>query len=488
MKHRLNLLRAASAATVLAGLAACTSGPTALPASATAAADSPAQWNAPLPHRGELTALSTWWQQFDDPVLVQLIDAAQAASPTIASAASRIEQSRAIRVASGAALLPLLDANASAARGNQDFSSGLGNNASVGLQAAWEIDLFGGRGAARDAAQARLDGAQAGWHDARVSVAAEVATAYTNLRACEAQVVQTQIDSNSRNETARLTGLSTQAGFESPANAALARASAAQGNSLLTQRRAQCDVSVKGLVALTGIGEPALRTQLAAGVARLPQPASIAMASAPAQALAQRPDLLNAERELVAASAEVSQAQAARLPRIALNGSINSSRFESSAFGNQSGTLWSIGPVTVSLPLFDGGTRRADVVAAQARYDAAGAIYRGKLRSAVREVEEALVALQSTADRGTDAQVATEGFAASFRATEARFKGGLASLFELEDARRSALQAEIASTDLKRERATAWITLYRALGGGWSDADAKRSGGWTTPQTSVAAQ
>jgi len=212
------------------------------------------------------------------------------------------------------------------------------------------------------------------------------------------------------------------------------------------------------------------------------------MASAPAQALAQRPDLLNAERELVAASAEVSQAQAARLPRIALNGSINSSRFESSAFGNQSGTLWSIGPVTVSLPLFDGGTRRADVVAAQARYDEAGAIYRGKLRSAVREVEEALVALQSTADRGTDAQVATEGFAASFRATEARFKGGLASLFELEDARRSALQAEIASTDLKRERATAWITLYRALGGGWSDADSKRSGGWTTPQTSVAAQ
>ncbi len=139
--------------------------------------------------------------------------------------------------------------------------------------------------------------------------------------------------------------------------------------------------------------------------------------------------------------------------------------------------MWAIGPVTVSLPLFDGGTRRANVVAARARYDEAGAVYRGKLRNAVREVEEALVALQSTADRSTDAQVATDGFAASYRATEARFKGGLASLYELEDARRSALQAEIALTDLKRERATAWITLYRALGGGWSN-----------PQTSVAAQ
>ena len=96
----------------------------------------------------------------------------------------------------------------------------------------------------------------------------------------------------------------------------------------------------------------------------------------------------------------------------------------------------------------------------------------------MREVEEALIALQSTADRSTDARVATEGFAASFRATEARFKGGLASLYELEDARRSALQAEIALTDLKRERATAWITLYRALGGGWSN----------TQTTSVAVQ
>ena len=478
MKFPCSPWRAASVATSLAVLSACSSGPAAPPPAPTAAADSPVHWNAPLPHRGELTALATWWQQFDDPVLVQLINAAQAASPTIASAASRIEQSRATRVASGAALLPALDANANALRGKQDFVSGLGNSASVGVQAAWEIDLFGGRRAARDAAQARFVGAQAGWHDARVAVAAEVATDYTSLRACEAQVVQTQLDSNSRNETARLTGLSTQAGFESPANAALARASAAQGNSLLTQRRAQCDVLVKGLVALTGIDEPTLRTRLAAGAARVPQPASIVMPSVPAQVLAQRPDVAVAERELVAASAEVSQAQAARLPRIALNGSISASRFESSDFGNRSGTLWAIGPITVSLPLFDAGTRRANVVAARARYDEAGVVYRGKLRGAVREVEEALIALQSTADRSTDAQVATEGFAASFRATEARFKGGLASLYELEDARRSALQAEIALTDLKRERATAWITLYRALGGGWSN----------PPTTSVAAQ
>ena len=471
MKPRFCLLRAALAAATLAGLAACSSGPPPQPAAATSAADTPAQWQAPLPHHGELTQLNTWWQQFDDPLLPQLIASAQAASPTVASAASRIEQSRATRVGAGAALLPALDAKASLQRGQQDFISGLGNTASAGLQASWELDLFGGRRAAREAAQARFDGAQAGWHDARVAVAAEVATVYTGLRACEAQVEQTRLDSGSRNQTARLTDLSTRAGFESPANAALARASAAQGNSLLTQRRAQCDVLVKGLVALTGSAEPALRSQLAARQAQAPAPAQIAMTSVPAQVLAQRPDVRSAERELVAASAEVTQAQAARLPRIALNGSLSAARFESADFGNQSGTLWAIGPVTVSLPLFDGGTRRANVSAAQARYDEAGTLYRAKLRSAVREVEEALVALRSTDDRSGDARIATEGFAASFRATEARFKGGLASLYELEDARRSALQAQIALIDLQRERSTAWISLYRALGGGWSGND-----------------
>ena len=483
MKPRFQWLRAVSAAATLVALGACSTGPAPRPS---AAADTPpAQWQTPLPHSGQLTLLKAWWQQFNDPLLLQLIDAAQGVSPTLASASSRIEQSRATRVAAGAALWPTLDAHASAVRGKQVLISALGTTGSVGLQAAWELDLFGARRAARDAAQARFDGAEAAWHDARVSVAAEVATTYINLRACEAQVDQTRADSLSRSETARLTGLSAQAGFEAPAGAALARASAAQGHALLTQRRAQCDVLVKGLVALTGIDEPGLRRQLGAGQAQLPQPAQIVMASVPAQVLAQRPDLLSAERDLLAASADVSQAQAQRYPRIGLAGSISAARFDSGAF-SQSGTLWLIGPVTVALPLFDAGARRANVVAAQARYDEAGALYRSKLRTAVREVEEALVALQSTADRDNDAQVATEGFTASFRATEARFKGGLASLYELEDARRSALLAQVALIDLQRERSSAWISLYRALGGGWSATEPQAGGGWSNTETPVA--
>jgi multidrug efflux system outer membrane protein len=480
MKHpRTTALMAAALAALLAGCAAfpgTSAGTSAgwntapgrnLPALAAPA--TPAAWQAPLPHDGSVADLSRWWQQFDDPLLAELIGSAQTASPSLASARSRIEQARATRVASGAALGPSASVGASASRGQQDLGAPVGTALGASLQASWEFDLFGANAAGRDAAQARLDGAQASWHDARVSVAAEVASGYLALRACEAQLATTQLDTRSRNETARLTELTAKAGFQAPANAALARASAAQGNANLAQQRASCELGVKGLVALTGWPEPALRERLAAATARIPQPALIAVNRVPAEALAQRPDVYSAGRDLVAASADVSQAQAQRLPSISLAGSIGPARFETGA-GNLSGTLWRIGPVAVSLPLFDGGRRRANAEAAKARYDDAVAVYQGKLRNSVREVEVALVGLQSTADRSADAQAASEGFEASYRATEARFKGGLASLFELEDARRTAAQAQAALTDLQRERVAAWIALYRALGGGWSAA------------------
>lgn len=430
----------------------------------------PSQWQAPLPHNGQTSDLARWWQQFNDPLLAQLIAAAQEGSSTLATAQARIAQARAARVAAGAALGPTVDASASIVRGRQDFVTPLGSQASGGLQAGWELDLFGGRRAARDAAQARLDSARAGWHAARVSVAAETAVTYLGLRACEAQLVQTETDATSRAETARLTELSERAGFQPPAVAALSRASAAQARAQLAAQRAQCELAVKALVALTGIAEPALRTQLAGAASALPQPAQLNVPSVPAEVLNQRPDLYIAALDLVAASAEVSEARAQRYPRITLSGSITAARFEAgSVSGN--GTLWTLGPLAVSLPIFDGGARRANVDAARARYDEASIAYRAKLRGAVREVEEALVQLQSTASRADDARIAVEGYEASYKATEARFRGGLASLFELEDARRSLSLARSQAIDLQRERVAAWIQLYRALGGGWSPAD-----------------
>ena len=461
-------LRSLLAAAALAAIAGCAVVPGDPPVPGDAPV--PAEWQAPLPHGGQLGALRVWWQQFDDPLLTELIDAAQTLSPTLASAGSRLAQARAARVAAGAALLPTLDATASASRGRQDLGLGPGTSSSIGLQAAWEIDLFGANQAARDAATLRLSGAQAGWHDARIAVAADVASSYAGLRACEAQLRQIRLDADSRAETARLTELAARAGFQPSASAALARASAAQGRSLVTQQRASCDLMVKSLVALTGIAEPALRAQLATRTAQQPQPAQLAVASVPAEALAQRPDLYQAAAEVIAANADVDQAEALRYPRIGLAGNIGAARFDAGP-ARLDGTVWSIGPVSVSLPIFDGGARRANVDAARARALEADALYRARLRDAVREVETALVSLQASADRQPDVVTAIEGFEQSLRATEERYRGGLGSLFDLEDARRSAVQAQIALIDLQRERVAAWIALYRALGGGWTRAD-----------------
>jgi len=426
-----------------------------------------AAWQAPLPHGGAVAELTRWWAQFDDPLLGRLVESAQAVSPTLASARARIEQARATRAAATAALWPSLDASLSAGRGRQDLSLPVGTSTGAGVQASWELDVFGRNRAGRDAAGARLLGAEAAWHDARVVVAAETAGAYIDLRACQARLAQARIDAASRAETARLTGLSTQSGFESPLNASLSRASAAQAQLNAKQQAELCERLVKALVALTAVAEPDLRAELAPAEARLPEPAALAVPSVPAAALAQRPDVLARELDVVAASADVAQADAARLPRVSLGGSIGVARFETGQ-GTLNGTTWSIGPVSVSLPIFDAGARRANAVAARARYDEAASQYAATLRGAIRDVESALLSLQGTADRSADARVAAEDFEAAVRATDARYRSGFGTLFELEEARRNALVARNTLIDLRRERVAAWIALYRALGGGWA--------------------
>jgi NodT family efflux transporter outer membrane factor (OMF) lipoprotein len=443
-------------------LAGCASGPPVIPA-----ADVAPRWYAPLPHNGALTELASWWQQLNDPLLVELVASAQDASPTVASAASRIRQARATRVAAGAALLPTLDATASAARGNTQPPVPLATIAQAGLQSAWEVDLFGANRAAAGAAQARLEGARAGWHEARVSVAAETANSYVNLRTCERQLAVAMDDARSRAETSRLSELAARAGFTAPATAALARASAAEASARATQQRAQCDIEVKTLVALTAMAEPQLRQKLTAAWVEPADGAVLAVAAVPAQLLAQRPDIYQAEREVAAAGADVGSAQAQRFPRLSLSGSIAAGTIRTGGVSTDLQT-WSLGPLAVTLPLFDGGRRAANVDAAQARYEEASALYAARVRQAVREVEEALVSLESARARREDARTAAEGYRSSFAATDARYRSGLASLVELEDARRTLLAAETALVGLRREHAAAWIALYRAMGGGWS--------------------
>lgn len=427
----------------------------------------PSVWNAPLPHGGSATDLAHWWHSLGDPVLVELIESAQAVSPGVASAASRIAQARAAFGAAHAANQPTLDASLSAQRGVNSSSPTVGTALQSNLGASWEIDLFGANRDAAQAAEARLQGSGAQWHEARVSIAAETALQVFGWRSCQQVLEVVKQDAASRAETARLSELSAQAGFTAPAVAALARASAAEGHARSTQQAGQCDSTLKALVALTAQPEATLRSKLQLPTGDSAERAMLSVSSVPAEVLSQRPDLYAAEHEVAAASADLGSAQAQRYPRLALNGSIGTLNY-SNAAGSTDLNTWSIGPITLSLPILDGGRRAANVDAARARYTEAAALYQAKARQAVREVEEALLSLANTRSQQADAATAAKGYGASFNATQARYQAGAASLPELEDARRIALAAHTTLLQLELQHTNAWVALYRALGGGWN--------------------
>lgn len=426
------------------------------------------QWLAPLPHQGSQQNLLQWWRMQNDPLLVDLIESGQRVSPTVAAAASRIAQARATDVGAGAALLPKIDASADASRSSAQLGMPSGTTLQAGLQTAWEIDLFGANRLARERTEALLNGARAGWHGARVAVAADIANQYYALRFCQQLLDISEADSASRAETARLSDLTAGAGFTAPATAALARASAADSSNRMLQQRAACEIDIKTLVALSDIAEPSLRQRLIhAGTSTLvPASAPIAIASVPAQVLRQRPDISVAERDVAAASAAVGSADAQRYPRLTLSGSVGTGRFRGAGLTTTAST-WTIGPLALTLPIFDGGTRAANVDAARASYDEAVIVYRAKVRQAVGEVEQALVDLDSTQARSDAAQQAVLGYRASFNGTQSRYQSGLANLVELEDARRLQLAAEISLVTLQQQRSAAWVALYQAVGGGW---------------------
>ncbi len=440
-----------------------------VPPDTPAPAVAPPAWSAPFPHAGSADALVDWWSRFDDPLLVQLIDAAQQNNPTLEQAALRIAEARANARIAGAALVPALDANASVSRGNTLLiaagSPAVATMTSGTLDARWEIDVFGAARNRARAAEARVEGSELQWHDARVSLAAEIADTYVGLRACEALVDVLDAQAESLAQTESLTLRKTEAGFEAPANAALARANAADARARATAQRADCDVALVQLATLTALPPTGLRDAVAAARARLPEPVAFDVDTVPARVLAQRPDLMAAERAAVAAAAEVAGAEADRYPRLSLAGSIGRSSLRQGG-ETFTGSTWSIVPALVA-PLFDAGRRSAAADAARARFAIAQADWRARALDAVREVEQALVRLDAADRRLDDARTAEQGYRQFLEASTTQWEVGAISLIDLEQARRDAQNASAALLQTQRERIGAWLALYKAVGGGW---------------------
>ena len=460
----MNVIRLVVAASLLTTLSACSVGPKYI-------APEPqlsATWQAPLPHEGSITHLTEWWANYNDPALTQLIQTAEQSSPTLTQAVARINQARANWDSTAASLYPSVDLNAKSTRsksnpfGSQVF---LQTASSLSLDAAWEIDLFGASRRARESALAHITARQADWHDARVSLSAEVANSYLNLRACEIATDSADRDWHSRQHTAVLTQLKVAELFLPASDSTLTRAYASDAHNRLLNQQAECELNIKALVALTGIAETALRQQLAPRRAQLPTSPLLNISNVPADLLRQRPDLAAAERDLAAAMADAGLAEANRYPRLSLTGSIGVSLLNLNGVSSQTNT-WSFGPA-LSIPLFDAGKRRANAQLALAKYDEARAGYELKVRNAVKETEQALVRLDSTRQRMLDAQASVADFKAAWQAMNQRYQAGTTSLLEVEDSARNLISAENTLTTLQRDQLTASISLYKAMGGGF---------------------
>lgn len=427
-----------------------------------------AAWRAPLPHGGDVAALAQWWQAFDDPLLVRLIEAAQTESPDLARAQARIEQARAQVSTTRAAARPLVDGSASVVRTQ---NAGLVEDPpytqrSSQLQASWELDLFGGRAREQEAARARLGARRAGWHEARVSVAAEVAGQYLQYRHCEALTRLLRTDLASRRESLRLAELGARTGLQAQSNVVLARAGLADALGRLSSQQLDCQLLLKGLVSLSGLSEAALEDDLRPGAGRIPAAKRFALREVPAAVLSQRPDVAVAEREVAAASAEIGVAEAARYPQLSLSGLISPIQVSVAGYRFNANN-WSIGP-SLSLPVLDSGRRAASADAARASYRAAAAEYRARARQAVREVEEALLRLATLDARRPTLNAAAQGYRQALRNAAEMLRLGLGTQLDLEETRRLAITAEQTLIALERDQALAWIALYRAVGGDWS--------------------
>lgn len=464
-------------------LAACVAGPT-YQAPAPAALAVPEKWHAQLPHAGRTAVLAQWWTQFNDPILPALVLAAQSGSPTLAQAEARVRQARAALSTAEAGLLPSLTGNASLTRSNGTGTSSIPGTGDVqtlsagGFSGNWDIDLFGANRRGVEGSVARAGASEAGWHDARVGLAAEVANAYVALRQCEALLIQNESDLASRTETQRLTSQRVATGFAAPADAMRTEASVADGVNALHYQKGLCASSLNQLVALTGLSHAELDVRLAPARAAIPVPEETAAVPIPAVALSQRPDVAAAERLLAAASADIGVAMANRLPRLSLLGTISWNRLQIGEMNNNSST-WSFGP-GLSLPLFDGGNGATQVRASRARYDEALAGYRLAVRRAVQEVEDALVRVDVAARRQHSLEVVDARYQRYFEAKQTQYKLGAASLLELEDARRLTIAGKQSLAAVRLERAQAWIALYKAVGGGWQ-AGAPAAAGNTGP-------
>jgi outer membrane protein, multidrug efflux system len=410
------------------------------------------------------TDLSAWWQRFKDPALTALIEQSLSANPSLKSAQAALRQARAQADVQQANLGPSVGASASAQRsrsGKEDPS----NRFQVGFDASWEPDIFGGSRSATEASEAEVQASAASLADTQVSLAAEVAVNYINLRAQQNRMAIAQKNLEAQLDTLQITQWRTQAGLASSLDEAQAEASSEQTRAQLPALQAGAAQSLHALAVLTGQAPGALNTTLSTPGAIPATPADLALAF-PADTLRQRPDVRAAERRVTAAIARVSGANAARYPSFRLSGSLGLSALTLGTLTNSASLLQSV-LAGLSAPLFDGGATAAQVRAQEAALDQARAAYESTVLNALKDVEDALTALKGDRERLERLRAATAAAANAELLARQRFESGLTDFSTVLTTQRTLLSLQDGTASAQADLSSDHVRLYKALGGGW---------------------
>jgi NodT family efflux transporter outer membrane factor (OMF) lipoprotein len=414
--------------------------------------------------------LHTWWSTFDDPVLARLIDRAVAGNRTVKIALARVAEARAgARLARGE-WFPDVDGTAvgQRARTSGDFppptESRTDNVYSTGIDASWEIDLWGRIRRSVESANAGYDASVEDYRDALVVLFADVASTYIDVRALQARIRYALENVETQRGTVSLTADRNKAGLVGKLDVRQAQLNLASTESFIPTLRILLVQSIDRLAVLLGEHAGPLYEEFEA-VAPIPSAQPAVTIAVPAELLRQRPDIRRAERELAAQTAKIGVATGDLYPRLSLSGSF---AFEGTSdileYGKRA---WSFGPA-IRWNLFDGGRVRARIKIEDARTEQALAAYEQTILVAFQDLEDGLVAYTQERIRRDALARSVIAAAYSVELVDTLYRTGLTDFQNVLDTQRSLFVQQDNLAESEGRVTTNLIRIYKALGGGWA--------------------
>lgn len=446
----------------------------------------PAKWGAAQPAIGakgvaspqnQPPQLGRWWERLNDKTLNRLVEESIAGNLDVATAKARVRQARATYKQSVGALFPTVTGSGSYTRA--DDGSNVSSNGDVtvkgpydsyqlGLNASWELDLFGANRRAAEAAKYGLDASEESLRNTLLTLVGDVATNYVEARGYQARIDLARRTATSQRETAALTHSKLEAGSASAVDVANAEGLAAGTEANIPELRSAYQQSVNRLSILIGQPPATLNGRLERSAA-IPAPRQPVPKGVPANVLLSRPDVRLAERQLAQYTAQIGQAQAALYPDISLAGNIATSGTKIGDLGKSSTISWSFGP-SLSVPIFNAGQLQSAVEYAQAMRDEYFVAYRASVLTALEDVENANVAFHQERLRFKSLTASATSYRQAATLSRSLYQAGSTSFLDVLTAERSLYSAEDSALQSKVAIATDYVSLNKALGGGWDGA------------------